>query len=159
MALVIYPNTDYDSFISVSDADGIINKFSVHVTTWEGLNDAQKEVYLRIATDRIFNAIDSDTYLDSTTYVADDSCLPKATALMAIHDVVYEISSSVNPNQGLVSMERVGDLQVNYFHGNGKYPKGAKKTNPYPTEVYPCLTSYGAEFNVFGVLRAKVENS
>lgn len=163
MALVIYPTADYDSFISVTDATGFISQYSIHYETWNNITTLEKEIYLRIATDRIFNAISTDTsdeaYLDSTTYVAEDSCLPKVCALMAIHDLIYEISASINPNDGLISKEKVGDLEVSYFHGNGKYPKGARVKNPYPSETFKCLEGYGAQFSVFGVIRAKVENS
>lgn len=101
MALTVYPTETYDSFISLVDALDVITKNSVHLASWTALTDAQQEVYLRIATSKILAVIDL-SLLDGT-----DACLVKSCALMAIRDVVYAISSSVNPNTGLVSKEKV----------------------------------------------------
>ena len=70
MSLTIYPAMGYDSFISLTDADSIISEFSVHYSSWSALTSSEQEVYLRIATDRIMNAVSFDTtnangYLDS----------------------------------------------------------------------------------------------
>lgn len=149
--LILYPNTDYDSFISVADADEVISNNSVHSAQWLALTEAQKEVYLRVATTRILNIT---TALDVLTYVAANSCLPKSCALIGIHDVVYGISSEVNPNTGIVSKEKVGDLEVTYFHGNPNKQVKGRTTSPFPSEVKPCLESYGAVFSQGSIQRA-----
>lgn len=163
MALVIYPTTDYDSFVSIADANTIIEEYSLHNDLWSALSDAEKEVYLRVGTDRIFSVISTDdtdeAYLDSTVYDATTSCLPKSNALMAIHDVVYGLSTSINPNKGLITKEKVGDLEVNYFQGYSKNPKSGIVTNPFPNIVKSCLETYGATFNLSGLTKASVENS
>lgn len=91
MALTIYPTAGYDSFVSLADANTIVASHTLYNTEWTALTDADKEVYLRIATDNIFLVISTDStdtyYLDETTYVAADSCLPKVCVLMAIHDM------------------------------------------------------------------------
>jgi hypothetical protein len=153
MALTIYPASGYDSFITVADADTIITANSVQSATWLAMTEIEKEVYLRIATARIFNVVSTDTsnedgYLDSSTYVASESCLPKATALMAVHDLVYGLSSEINPNTGVVSKEKVGDLEVNYFHGYTDKQVRGRKTNPYPSIAIPCLNYYGANIQL-----------
>ena len=162
MALIIYPTTDYDSFISVVDADTIITNNSVQSVTWLALTEAEKEVYLRIATTRILNAVSTDTtnsdgYLDETVYVAVDSCLPKSCALMAVHDLVYGLSSEINPNTGLVTKEKVGDLEVQYAHGFPNKRVSGRVSNPYPSSVRPCLESYGATGLSGGITQVTLE--
>ena len=149
MSLIIYPTTDYDSFITVADADITITANSVQSATWLALTEVEKEVYLRIATQRIFNVVSTDTtnvdgYLDESVYIAADSCLPKSCALIAIHDLVYGLSSEINPNTGLITKEKVGDLEVNYSHGFPTKRVSGRVSNPYPSNVRLCLTSYGA---------------
>ena len=139
MALTIYPTADYDSYISILDADNIIASYTTFTTQWATLTDANKEVFLRIATSRIDNMIDS-LLLDGV-----DACLANTCAIMAVHDLVFEISSSVNANDGLITKEKVGDLEVNYQHSYSK--RSSRNTNPYPPMVRPCLIKYGATFN------------
>lgn len=164
MSLIIIPTENGDSFISILDADDVIIKNSVHSGQWLELLDGQKEVYLRIATSRILRIVSTDKYnpdgyLDLSTYDATTSCLPKATALMAIHDLAYGLSSEVNPNTGIVSKEKVGDLEVTYFHGNPLSQVNGRKTSFYPNEVVPCLESYGAIVNTSAIRRAKLTRS
>ena len=152
MALIIYPLTNYDSFISLTDADVIISNYSVNGSKWLALDTATKEVYLRIATDRILNVVSTDSlseygYLDSTTYDPLTSCLPKACALIAMNDLDYLISKELNPNTGLVQKEKVGDIERTFFHGfPQKHIVGLNK-NPFPSSVIKCLNSYGAMLN------------
>ena len=149
MALIIYPIADADSFITEADADTVIAENSVQSATWTALTSTMKEVYLRIATSRILGSVSTDAsnedgYLDESIYVAADSCLPKATALMAIHDLAYGLSSDINPNTGLISKQKVGDLEETYFHGNPLSQVNSRNTNPFPSSVIKCLNAYGA---------------
>lgn len=153
MALIVYPTTNYDSFISVSNANTVISNNTLFDTQWTALTDTQKEVYLRIATTRILNIIDT-TLLDGT-----DACLVNSTALMAVRDLVFEISSAINPNTGLVSKEKAGDVEVTYYHGNANRQVNGRNTNPYPNDIIPCLTSYGADINTTGIARATLVHS
>ena len=164
MSLTIYPAMGYDSFISLTDADSIISEFSVHYSSWSALTSSEQEVYLRIATDRIMNAVSFDStnpngYLDSLTYDVSTSCLPKACALMAIHDVVYSISSSINPNTGLITSERVGDIQVTYSHGNQNKQMYGIERSPFPESVVNCLQSYGAIIFKNGINQATLRRA
>jgi len=153
MSLIVYPTSDYDSFISVLDADSIIANNTLFNSNWTALTTTQKEVYLRIASTRILNVIDT-ALLDGT-----DSCLVKVSALMAVRDLVFEISSSINPNTGLVSSEKVGDLQVTYYHGNTNRQVRGKNMNPFPPEVVNCLADYDADIYLGGVGRARMVHS
>lgn len=150
MSLIIFPATNSDSFITVADADTIITENVILSADWLALTEATKEVYLRIATSTIHSVVSTDStnadgYLDELTYVYADSCLHKACALMAVHDLNYGLSSEINPNTGLVSKEKVGDLEVTYFHGNPLSRVSSRKTNPFPPSVINCLNSYGAD--------------
>lgn len=155
MALTIYPNTGYDSFISEEDATVIISANSVNADTWLALSVPQREVYLRISTDRILNVVSFDPtnidgYLDITTYVAAESTLPKACALMAIHDVVYSISAEATTQTGLVSREVVDEIEVHYYHDGKTALKGMSEQDafPFPVIVRPYVNSYGANIGM-----------
>ena len=153
MSLIIYPTEDYDSFVSILDADSYIQSYSVQSLGWIALTDEQKEVYLRIATKRILDIVDIDLLFDT------NDCIARSCSLMAIHDLVYEISSSVNPNTGVVSKEKVGDLEVNYYHGNTQSRVMGRNTNPFPSSVKTCLNDLGAHLNVSGINRATIVRS
>lgn len=140
MALIVYPLDDYDSFVDITTATTYINSYTTFSSNWAAIDDATKEVYLRIATDRIIDKI------DTLLLTGSNECILKSCSIMAVHDLVFEISSSVNPNTGLVTKEKVGDLEVNYTHGNVQRQLKNRNTNPFPTNVQTCLTGYGATF-------------
>ncbi len=146
MALIIYPADNYDSFVSVANANAYIGSYTTFITEWTALTDTQKEVFLRIATDRINDIV------DSTLLTASD-CLSKSCSLMAVRDLVFEISSAINPNNGLISKEKVGDIEVNYYQGQANKVNG-RNTNPFPSAVVTCLNSYGANLTTTGLATA-----
>lgn len=139
MAITIYPTTDYDSFVSVAEANTFISQYTLFTTQWSALTDEQKEVYLRIATQRILNVVDG-------TLLEEDTCLKSSCAVMAVRDLVFNISAGVNENKGLITKEKVGDVEVNYYQGNSSKVSSLNK-NPFSTEVKKCLAKYGAIFN------------
>jgi hypothetical protein len=166
MALTIFPSAGYDSMISLSGAMSVIEANSLQAPQWIALSDETQEVYLRIATTRILNSVSYDYsnpagYLDEATYVAEDSCLPKSCALMAIHDLAYGLSSEINPQTGLVAKEKVGDLEVTYIHGANASSRqlSSRETNPFPASVQSCLRSYGAILSNGGFAQATLERS
>jgi len=166
MALIIYPSDGADSFISLADATTVITENSLQASQWTALTDANKEIYLRIAYTNITNAISYDLedlngFLDPLTYDAEYSCLPKSQAIMAINDIVYQISAEINPSTGLISKEKVGDLEVTYFHGANTSSKqlSSKNKNPFPSSVVKCLTAYGATISTSGFTQSKLERS
>lgn len=140
MALVVYPTENYDSFVSVADSVTIATKYSVQSEQWIALDDLKKETFLRKATDRILLVVDS-------LLLAEDECLKKATTMMAIKDLVFNISANVNPNYGAVTKEKVGDIERQYYHGDTNSRIKSLDTNPFPAEVKECLAKYGAEFS------------
>lgn len=166
MALILYPTTGYDSFISEADATTLISSYSLQSSQWLALDVPTREVYLRIATSKILSVVSTDTenlsgYLDPSTYEASTSCIPNSCALMAINDVVYQISAEINPNTGLISSEQVGDLKVTYFHGANTSSRqlSSKNKNPFPLEVRSCLMRYGASFSSSGIAQTTLERS
>jgi predicted transcriptional regulator len=149
MALVVYPTIDYDSLVSLADANTIIDKYSVNASIWNALDDTTKEKYLRIATDRVLSVIDI-TLLDGS------ECIKKAVSLIANKDVSFGISSDINPNLGTITKEKVGDLEVEYKQTNGA--KG-KDRNPFPVSTYACLNNYGANIQSGRVRTFTIERS
>jgi len=149
MALTIYPNTNYDSFVTVADANALISLNEVDTTKWDALTDEKKEVYLRLALRRIFDVISTDTsnadgYLIETDDDAINTYLPLVASLMASHDIKYSLSTSINPNTVLVTKEKVGDIEVQYQHKSGV---NGIETSYYPKGVRTLLAKYGAIFN------------
>ena len=115
MALILPPDLAYDSFVSVVDATGYIEAVTLDGLTWGALTEANQEIYLRIATRRIEDGIDQDTYpIDATDLPA---CLAEATSLMAVHDLVNNISaqSATASETGAVKKEQVGTIVQEYY--------------------------------------------
>jgi hypothetical protein len=50
MALTIYPEDNFDSYVSLADADTYAPLYILDTTNWDALSDTQKEFYLRQAT-------------------------------------------------------------------------------------------------------------
>jgi hypothetical protein len=148
MALVIYPDTGYDSFVTLVDADAIIANYSVHNDKWVALTDTDKEIYLRIACEYI---ILNTPLLPDMEYDPLTSCLPKSNAMMAVHDLSYGLSSEINPNTGLISKEKVDTLEVTYFHGNPNHQVNSRKTSRFPATVVRCINSYGGNVRASNV--------
>lgn len=157
MALTVYPTTDWDSYCSLIDAVQYCTEYNVHCESCKTKvpTDEEREVYLRIATQRILTVI--DTSLVPTDALPDD--LAMACALTAVHDCVYEISSAVNPNTGAISSEKVGDLEVRYTHGRNmsSAPIVGRNTDPFPAMAKTILANYGAVFT--NLKQGKLEHS
>ena len=149
MALILYPLPYADSFITVLDADTVISNYSIQSDQWLALTEQVKEQYLRIAYERLIN---NTPLLDDTAYVAVDSCLPNANALMAVHDLVYGLSSEINPNTGLVTKEKVEGIEVEYYQGNSTNVNG-RVTSPYPESTHACIATYGGTLNTMAGLQ------
>ena len=108
--LVVYPSVDFDSFISLDGANSFIAKNSIFNNQWTKLSDEKKEVFLRIATKRILDVVNT-TLLNGDTGI----CLVNASASMAVRDLVFNISSGVNENKGAIIKEKVEGIEVQYY--------------------------------------------
>ena len=155
MALIIYPTPQSDSLISLAEADVIIANNCVNSAKWVALADPIKEVYLRIA----FTTLMSNVVMVGASYDPLTSCLPKVNALMAMHDLDYGLSSEINPNTGLISAERVGDIEVKYYHGNSMSRQKNRVTSPYPASVVQCVLDNGGVINRSGINQMKLGHS
>lgn len=143
MALVLPPDVDYDSFVSLVDAQTYINALTLNGATWQAVSDAEKEVYLRIATRRIQDGIDPDVYVIDPTDVPE--CVPEATSLIAVHDLVNGISSQSGTVTliGATKKEQVGSIVREYYDTKSNMNT---YTSLIPALARPCLDSIGYVF-------------
>lgn len=139
MALIVYPTTDYDSFITVAEADTIIGNLTLNLDTWNALEDTSKEAYLRIAFQVIIDGLET---------IPDDpvsTCLKNSQALNAVHDLTNGVSNPIVVDQA-VKKEEVGQVSVEYF--------APDETSLSQTYIHPlsvaCLTDLGYVFPITG---------
>ena len=145
MALVLPPDSAYDSFVSLVDASIHIHALTLDGATWDAVAEAEKETYLRIATRRIEDGIDQDVYpIDPTSL---PTCLAEATSLMAVHDLVNEISSggATAAETGAIKKEQVGSIVQEYYDTKSVVNT---YTSLVPVLARPCLESMGYIFPV-----------
>ena len=143
MALILPPDSAYDSFVSLVDAKTHIDALTLDGAAWAAIGADTQEVYLRIATRRIEAGVDQDLYPIDPTDIAE--CLPEATALMAVHDLVNEISagSATASETGAVKKEQVGTIVQEYYDTKSVVNS---YTSLVPALARPCLESIGYEF-------------
>jgi hypothetical protein len=138
MALILYPATGADSFISVVDATTVISTLTLHSATWTALTEPDQEVYLRIAYRLIMDGLDTET-----TPLPDPLpvCVGEAQALIAVQDLVYGFSASTTTDaNGAIKKQKAGVLEVEYYDT----ATGTKAYAPrIPMMAKPCLESIG----------------
>jgi hypothetical protein len=76
MALIIYPSSGFDSFVTLADATSNLTNNVIDITAWTALTDAKKEIYLRQATLLIKSKIDPIGFLPDIYYYTDFSHMP-----------------------------------------------------------------------------------
>ena len=143
MALILPPDTAYDSFVSVADALGYIQALTLDSAAWIAIGVDQQEVYLRIATRRIQDGIDQELYpIDPAAL---PTCLAEATSLMAVHDLVNGISSgsATASETGAIKKEQVGTIVQEYYDTKSVVNS---YTSLVPALARVCLESMGYEF-------------
>ena len=137
--MILYPTTDYVSFITVAEADTIIGAYTLNFSTWDALDDTDKEAYLRIAFSIINDGL--DTLPDAPV----SQCLKNSQALNAVHDVINGISKPLTISQ-VVKKEEAGQVKVEYFE-----PSATATSNSY---IHPlskqCLADLGYVFPISG---------
>lgn len=138
MALIIYPATNADSFISVTDADTVIANYTLQYTAWSALSTSDKEAYLRIAYRFIIDNTDGELYEDPI-----QDCVPQAQALMAAHDMTLGISTGVSPEtKGALRKQKVGDIQQEWYDVDTKLTA----TGRVPPLAATCLEAIGYSY-------------
>ena len=143
MALILPPDSTYDSFVSLSAALVYISALTLDSAAWIALDDPTKETYLRIATRRIQDGIDQELYpIDETNLPV---CLAEATSLMAVHDLVNGISSGsgVVTETGAIKKEQVGSIVQEYYDTKSVVNT---YTSLVPALARPCIEGMGYEF-------------
>ena len=132
--LIIYPTIDWNSFISVADADIIIEGFtpSVGKDAYLALDEAGKEAQLRQASFNI-RLCPNITLPDDTTLY-----LEMATCYLVVHEMTID-TMSYDPNDKAITSESVDTLSVTY--------DAQKKGNAddFPPIVSTFLKDYGCQ--------------
>ncbi len=141
MALIIYPTANYDSFISVEDADTVVSTLTLHEALWSDKDETEKEVYLRIAFRNIDDHVDQTLtpYPDPMT-----DCVGEAQALMAVQDVIYGTSTPDTELNGAIKKQKVASLEIEYYDTN----TGKVISIPVvPSMAVSCLETLGYIFS------------
>ena len=130
MALIIYPDTGYDSFSSIADADAYLasNVPSSQRTLWEALVDADKEIYLRQSTTLIENKITLPDTLEEN--------LQNACIYLANYSVGLDMLNSDGETGNIKVDEVVGVVKTEYFGAS-------KDSDSFPSIVDLLLADYG----------------
>ena len=128
MALILYPTTDYDAFISIVNCDAFLesNVIGSQRTLYDALIDADKEIYIRQATTLIKNAITLPTTLEED--------LQAATAYLVNHSIGIDMLDS-NKSSNVKVKEIVDVVKTEYFTPNND-------VNSFPDIVQSLLLQY-----------------
>ncbi len=133
--LILFPLPDYDSYVTVIDADTVITSLTTNGAQWLALAEADKEVYLRIA----LRTIEDGGVVPPDVTDPSFACLPEAQALVAVNDLVNGISSTAGASSAQIKRQKVGTLEQEFFETDG----ATTSTNPIPAMAQPCLDSFG----------------
>jgi len=129
MALVVYPTTDWDSYVSLIDAEAILLNIILDLATWNALTDPQKEFYLRQATQLIKLKI---TDPEETSTPSD---LELATCHLAYYSIGKDMTTSDSSSTNVKVLKIAGAIEKEYFS------KGVA-TNTFPDIVKQLLIQY-----------------
>ena len=138
--LILYPDINADSFVTVAEADIIISELTLQSTAWLALTEDDREIYLRIAYRNILSGVDQ-TINPIPDPVTD--CYGEAQSLMASHDVTYGISASTTVSNSQVKKQKIASLEIEYFEVDGV----VKATSVVPDLAKPCLEEIGWVFD------------
>ncbi len=140
VTLIIYPEANANSFVSVINADAFINPL-LNYASWEDLSEDDKSRRL-IATYEKFILVKD--FVPPTDLV--DSCLPEAQSRQALYDLVYDPASASRSQQ--VRKESFGPMETEYFKN---VSIDQLTIDDFPPVVVTCLSSYGAStLNIVG---------
>ena len=137
MALIIYPDTGWDSFVSVADADTIIGGFTSD-GGYSALDAAGKEAILKQTALQIRlcpNIVLPD---------AVESDLELAQCYLTTHALTTDMLSFDSADRA-VTKEKVGEIEVAY---DSSYK--ATDNSGFPTLVYQLLSRYGCRNTASG---------
>ena len=130
--MIVYPNSNYDSWISIADAEAYLATH-LRVDEWDALaTDAEKEVALQTAF-RSINGLDLNVTFDdagvisSTAYTSTEqgkilTALERAQCEQALHELKFDID-----NQGVKSVSLGGMLSFTLNPGDEKPPRYSER--------------------------------
>lgn len=129
MALIVYPTTEWDAFVSLADCNTILTNTvpSSQLTDWNGLTDTDKEVYIRQATMLINAKITPPDTLE------DD--LKTATSYLANFSIDTDMQNE-NDTGNVKVKEVVGVVKTEWFNPS------EDKSNEFPDIVVSLISQY-----------------
>ncbi len=141
MALIIYPATNSDSFVTVPQADLYISMLTMNSQDWVALTPTDKEILLRIAYRDIIDHTVPAKYPKPLP-----ACVGEAQALMAVHDTVNSISSGVATTtvQGAIKKQKVGTIEQQFY--DAKTTSSKRSLTRVPAGAKKCLEGIGYIF-------------
>lgn len=129
MALIIYPTTDWDSYVSVLNADTMLTNYLFDSTAWLALTSAKKEILLRQASMLI------SAHITDPEEVETPEDIVLATAYLA--DYGRTTNLLVDSQSGNIKRLKIeGAIEKEYF------AKGSQ-SNSFPSIVKTLLVPYG----------------
>jgi len=143
MALIVYPDVGFNSYISVEDADLKAVDY-LNNSFWTALDEATKSQYL-IQSFRVIHALEG---FIAPIPPAVAGCLPDAQLQIAMNDVQFGISLKTYATQE-VKKEEAGPVSMEYFASGS----GALPPTIIPPLVVPCLETFGytPSLHVYGI--------
>lgn len=148
MALIIYPEDNWNSFISIADADITIGAFvaSPGQEKYLGYDDAQKEAILKQTALQI-KLCKNITLPDEATYDLELAQCYLTTHALEVNMIAYDASADS------VTAESVGEISV-------AYDTNKKDTNDsFPPMVTSILSQYGCKSTSGGFSQGYVGRS
>ena len=129
MALTIYPTDNYDSYVSLLDAESIYDTNIIDTSKWDALTDTLKEKYLRQATMLIKLKI-TDPLEEAT---------PFNLQLATVYLVDYALDTNVLKDDGKGNLKRIkieGAIEKEFF-------SRSNSNTAIPDHIAMLLNEYG----------------
>jgi len=143
MALIVYPDVGFNSYISVTDADLKAVDY-LNNSFWTVLDEATKSQYLM----QSFRVLQSLEGFIAPIPPELSGCLPDTQLQIAMNDVQFGISLRSYATQE-VKKQEAGPVSTEYFES----ASGALPPTIIPPIAIPCLKTFGyvPSTNVFGL--------
>ncbi len=140
LTLIVYPQVDYNSYVSLIDADDILDFHTEH-SVWVGLSDDDKMRYLSKAFKEIVSIPGFTEPLWSIP--EDPGCLPEAQAYLALQYLVVQRAL----DNSKIKSEKVGPMSTVYSDNDSSIPQ------LLTPEILRCLDQFGTvvTFDAFAV--------
>ncbi len=133
MNLIVYPDTNYNTYISLIDAEASASDYLFY-PQWAELDEDTQSRYLLHAFRIIY---DLNGFVGPVP-PADAGSLPTAQLQVALNDIVHGLSMSTEVTQQ-VKREKAGPVEMEYYEN----PTGVYSASAIPTVTHKCLKSFG----------------